>query len=98
MSSLNLEVVFSYKIGDQLPTAAIFPTLEPLFPGVDSFFAAERGFYSFAGVLGIRQPVMSSGRRICLRVQNTAAYTLPFCTGLVVSSVPNEVPDCLVSV
>ena len=97
LEPFNLNERFSYKLGDQLPNAAIFASQEELFAAADMIVGGERSFYPFAGVLNLRQPVMSSGRRITIRVHNFSVITLLFCTGIVISSVPNEVPDCLVS-
>ena len=97
LETFNLSIFAAYAIGDQLPSAAIWPTLEPLFQGVDRVIIPTGAFYAFTGVLNMKVPVMTSGRRICLRVQNSSTISLLCCSGLVISSVPNEVPDCLLS-
>lgn len=97
MVAMEWDVYFTYKLGDQTPTAANFGTLEPLFKGVDQRLGAELVFAAFNGVLGMRQNVNSQGRRICLSVFNSMEPGLVFTTGLVVSSVPKEIPEWLSS-
>lgn len=97
MALSTLAVHFNYKLGDQTPTAANFGAMEPLFKGIDYLIAGEKLLKPFSGVLSFRQPVVASGRRVCLAVENFETVLMPFTTGIVVSSVPNEVPDCLIS-
>ncbi len=88
-----LNIFFSFKLGDQLPTELTYGAMEPLFRGVNNIIIGERAFLPFSGVLHLRQPVQSSGRRICFRAYNAMAGSMNFQTGIVISSVPTEVPD-----
>ena len=97
MAIENWDMDFIYKLGDQLPTAANLAAMETLFKGVDFIQAAEKTLRPFSGVLRMRMPVASSGRRICLAARNNDTEYVTGHTGLVISSVPTEVPDCLFS-
>jgi len=97
MAVVPQDLQFTYKLGDQLPTAANLAAMEPLFKGVDYAIGGEKIILPFSGVLGLRKGVESSGRRVCLRVGNFTTDAAAFSTGIVVSSVPKEIPDWMIS-
>ncbi len=95
ISVLNQALDFNYKLSDQIPTAANLGAMESLFKGADYVVMRERILRPFSGVLHMRMPVASAGRRICLIVVNQTAEPLAFHTGIVISSVPTEIPEWL---
>ncbi len=90
-------------LGDQLPTTiAMMDALEPCFMGLGTQGAEPRKIQvknsqSWA-IRMLRQPIISMGRRLVGEVAAVGAETIYANVALVVSSIPTEVPDCLLSV
>lgn len=88
--------------GDQLPTdLATMNVLEPLIPGLgidgpEPRFIALPPPYSMIS-LPLRTPLKPSGRRLVLEVVSAVAATGRVQVICVVSSIPTEAPDWLVS-
>jgi len=87
-------------LGDQVPvSAAMMDRLEPLVPGLGAQGADPRAINP--GVDGglaftqLRVPVATSGRRLVLEVTGAAGKTPRVTVGIVVSSVPREIPEWL---
>lgn len=94
---------FRIVLGDILPaSAAEVDALEPLFPGLGIQGASPRLItclgYAENGIKTLRFPVMSKGRRLIIEVRRDAVGGGRMTVVIVVSSIPTEVPDCLVSV
>jgi len=93
---------FRLALGDQLPTnTAMMDLLEPLLPGLGLQGAEPRQF-SVGGSMGVhlvnlRKPLVSMGRRLVLEVVMGAGDVTDMKVDIVVSSMPTEVPDCLLS-
>ena len=90
-------------LGDQLPTAvAMFNELDPLFMGLGLQGAEPRPLELNGGeVLSfrmLRMPVAAAGRRLVIEGITGETITCRVFVGIVVSGVPKEVPDWLVSV
>lgn len=84
-------------LGDQLPTSvAMVTALEPLLPGLGVQGADPRAINP--GVDGgfdlnrIRIPIAASGRRLVLEVTGATGKTPLVTVGVIVSSVPKEIP------
>lgn len=93
----------SLALGDQMPADdAEFDALEPLFSDLGRRFEGRRVIDqgSFMSLLSIpmRMPIQAQGRRLVGRFAIAWAPAIPPAVILVVSSVPREVPDCLLSV
>ena len=89
-------------IGDQLPTtAAMMDALEPLFYGLGAQGAEPRTIGVRPGnefmSIDIRQPLNAMGRRLVLQVTSGLAKVTWVRVVVVVSSMPTEVPDWLLS-
>jgi len=89
-------------LGDQLPTAvAQMDALEPLFPGFGVQGADPRVFrVSWASNLRfmkLRKAFRPSGRRLIMEAYSTADKLPVVQAGIVISSIPTEVPDWLCS-
>jgi len=90
------------RLGDEIPaTWAQFLELERLFPRpavaaglVDCIYTS---WYTTSRFMSLRMPVQAQGRRIILGVEAGKANGVVFETTVVVSSIPREVPDCLLS-
>ncbi|GAI24009.1 unnamed protein product, partial [marine sediment metagenome] len=95
-------VEINLALGDVRPTTdAIFDGMEPLFRDIGTLVAGRRGFYTFRDArvtaLWLRRFVPTGGRRLVGRfVWDTANTSNPFVI-LVVSAIPKEVPDWLIS-
>lgn len=93
----------SLALGDVLPTTdAEFDALEPLFSDVGRRLAGRR-VVDLAGLglfvtIPMRLPVAAQGRRLVGRFQVVLEAVGPPAAILTVSSMPREVPDCLLSV
>lgn len=95
-------VIISLAIGDVLPTDdAQFDVYEPLFRDVGVITAGRRTIHIYRSpgmyAIPMRMPVEAMGRRLVGRFERasevlTGAYVI-----LTVSSIPKEVPDCLLS-
>lgn len=94
---------FKFALGDHEPAdVAAFDAFEPLFPGdfenVIVPAAMYIPHYQPAG-FECRMPVQVQGRRFAVQVFNGhATNILTFTAVFEVSSIPTEVPDCLLSV
>ncbi len=92
-----------FKLGDHLPTTlAEFDTLEDMFPEM-ACVAGYRSIMTKRGSSGLlwlpmRRMYQTSGRRIVAALGTTALTEAIGICALEISSVPREVPDCLLSV
>ena len=91
---------FGFRLGDQLPANdAEYLGMEDLFPFYD-FITEDRSSLwgsptTNLSVRRLKMPVRTLGRRLVVRFgSNATAYQQCF-AGIVVSSVPTEIPDCL---
>ena len=89
-------------LGDQLPAAvATFDALDPLFMGLGEQGAEPRTIRVEAdNVLHLdrlRMPVAAQGRRLVVEMTTDDGITASGMVAIVVSGVPKEVPDWLVS-
>ncbi len=100
--SFAIGMEFSFALGDLLPTTdAIFDGGELLFPGV----VAPSGRRSTFAVLTtasvrcecLRMPVATAGRRFIMRAVRTVGVAADSQAVITISSIPTEVPDCLLS-
>ncbi|MBA7681717.1 hypothetical protein ES703_90057 [subsurface metagenome] len=94
---------FRLALGDQLPTTvAMMDALEPLFYGLGRQGPEPRYIVAHVNyppiVYNLRLPVAAAGRRVILEARSNVEQALAFQVVLVVSSIPTEVPDCLLSV
>jgi len=91
-----------FRIGNQLPAnLAEFRQLEPLFGPVgeigivrSTFITGSMGDFR---VLGIKQKVEAGGRNLVMRMEQRSTTAGIIQAGIVVSSIPKEVPDWLIS-
>lgn len=96
-------VNISLALGDRLPANdAEYLALEQLFRDFGVRVAGYR-YYQVGGPDGfaripLRQLVLAQGRRLVGRFVRNSDIELQAIAGLVVSSIPTEVPDCLLSV
>jgi len=93
---------FRLAQGDQLPTTtAQMDALEPLLMGFGFQGAEPRtfGFDRDAAYMRIplRMPLSAGGRRLVLEVDGVTGSIAQVFVGVIVSSLPMEVPDCLLS-
>ncbi|GAH71756.1 unnamed protein product [marine sediment metagenome] len=93
----------SLSLGDQMPADdAEFDALEPLFSDLGRLFEGRRFIDQGGGgqVISIpmRVPIQAQGRRLVGRFQIVWGSVMPPSAVIVVSSIPREVPDCLLSV
>lgn len=89
-------------LGDQLPTAtAMMDGLEPLFAGLGVQGPEPRGFQvatmAVMHLNRLKMYVPAQGRRLVLESVTTTGHVLTVRVAVVVSAVPREVPDCLLS-
>jgi len=90
-------------LGDQLLTAtAEMNRLEPLFSGL-GVQGAEPRTLTVGGNMAyhlnrLKMFVPAQGRRLVLEVTTSTGVDIHVTAGIVVSAVPTEVPDCLLSV
>jgi len=93
-------VLMRLALGDQLPTSvAQMTALEPLFNGFGLQGLGPRTI-RFTGrrdytIRNLRMPVRTSGRRLVLENIPPPAETYMCSAGIVISSIPKEIPDCL---
>jgi len=92
-----------FKLGDHLPaTLAEFDALEDMFPEM-ACVAGYRSILANKGSNGLvwlpmRRMFQTSGRRIVVALGVTGISVDMGMCGIEISSVPREVPDCLLSV
>jgi len=92
-------VPFSLALGDNLPVGFNqFWEFENMFPEADEISQRMKLFRGNLYLTQLRKPYAAQGRRVVLRVEEVASASWPFSLGLVFSSIPKEVPDCLLSV
>ncbi|MBA7665265.1 hypothetical protein ES703_73335 [subsurface metagenome] len=89
-------------LGDQLPTTvAMMDALEPFIPGFGEQGMSPRSIrfpYNTSGnFVRLRQPIHTGGRRLVLECDANGTLHAGMMVGVVVSSIPTEVPDCLLS-
>jgi len=99
----DTRAVFRIALGDIVPAAlAQMTAYEPLFYGLGEDGAEPRNFqFKNDEVLALRQlklPVAPAGRRLICEFTNTGQYTSVMTCMIVVSSIPKDIPDCLISV
>jgi len=97
------EAEFDIRLGDVLPTTwAEFIGYERLFKGVRGLIAPGGLIYvtSMTSVnwQNFKMPVQAAGRRLVIGVDAGVAVGHAVQVTLTVSSIPREVPDCLLSV
>lgn len=91
-----------FALGDQLPTTtAMMDVLEPLFSGF-GLQGAEPRFLQVQTQLAfvisrLRMPIYARGRRLILEHRTGIGAIVNCNVGVVVSSMPTEVPDWLLS-
>lgn len=92
-----------FKLGDQLPaTLAAFDALEDMFPEMVCV-AGYRSVLTCTGYTGgtwlpMRRMFQTSGRRIVMALGMVGLSAGIVNAAILISSVPREVPDCLLSV
>lgn len=89
-------------LGSQLPlNAGMFDVLEPLFPGLGLQMPEPRLIYVAPGELvhltQLRMPVATAGRKMVVQCTAGPGQITSLIVAIVVSSVPREVPDWLIS-
>lgn len=94
---------YRLALGDILPTTvAEMDALEPLFMGLGVQGPDPRlipvTYFGSSHFNRIKMPVMAAGRRVVLEVRAVNVAPQSMQVVLTVSSIPMEVPDCLVSV
>lgn len=93
-----VRVLVSLKFGDQLPVVAgTWGVLEDVFAGLDVIGGGHIVFRLPCNLTKLRKLVYPQGRRFVARFEQTTVLTTDAQICLVVSSVPTEVPDCLLS-
>ncbi|GAI17089.1 unnamed protein product [marine sediment metagenome] len=90
------------KLGNRIPvSAAAFNALEDMFKNIGIFAAGvyviRLGANTPYQVSTMRQPINAQGRKMVLNILGTGAKTKQVRVSLVISSIPTEVPDWLVS-
>jgi len=89
-------------LGDILPTTtAIMDGLEPVFRGFGVQGPEPRDIiiarWGLPAMRVLKQPLLAAGRRFILEVTGEATKTPIVCFVFSISSMPTEVPDCLLS-
>ena len=89
-------------LGDQLPAAAaMMDGLEPLIAGLGETGAEPRHMYVFynlgSSLIQMREPKRFQGRRLVMEVAPSVEKFMWVRVMVVVSSIPKEVPDWLIS-
>ncbi len=94
---------FFVSLGDVEPTSsAEFNALERLFSGLT--MAGTRPGYMYVSnytpvdLVNLKYPVDGAGRRFVLEIEQGAATSRVAIQQFVISAIPTEVPDCLLSV
>lgn len=93
---------FRIALGDQLPTTeAQMDALEPLFPGTGQQGPEPRRMlmqlYTGTSMRQLKMPIQASGRRMIVEVTPVGAAEKPVVVKIIVSSLPTEVPNWLIS-
>ncbi|GAH67398.1 unnamed protein product, partial [marine sediment metagenome] len=90
-------------LGDRLPADSVeFATLEPLFHGMGEQGPEPRFLTVSAGLTfhlnRLKMYLPAQGRRMVMQVSAPADQIAVTMAAIVVSAIPTEVPDCLLSV
>jgi len=91
--------VAEFRLGQQIPAdLTAFRLLDPIigpagFTGIVRS-ALQCSSYGLLAAIDIRLPILSSGRKLVLRLEAIGAVALVIQAGIVISSIPNEVPEC----
>ena len=93
---------FRVALGMKLPAVVSeMNTLSPIFPGFGDVSYSPPRFYFYpttlAGRWDIKFPIISMSQNLIIEAQAVAAKNLRLTVALIVSSIPTEVPDWLVS-
>ena len=100
---MNVDNGIRIALGDQLPTSALqMDRLEPVFYGLGVQGPGPRhilveGYGNLIDV-PLRMPIRTAGRWLCCELGVGPATTEWVNCILTVSSIPREIPDCLISV
>lgn len=91
-----------FRLGDHIPlTDAAVDEFEMLFPSLEVSASLRSSILVPYGtgfsVRSLKLPVAAQGRRLCVRFTFVTGGAANVQAGIVVSSIPTEVPDCLVS-
>lgn len=102
MDGVTLGGTLRIALGDQLPVAvAMFDALDPLFMGLGMQGPEPRGLFLPPRALlhldKLRMPVAAQGRRMVVEGLTADSMIIKLLVAVVVSSVPTEVPDWLIS-
>ena len=102
-ATLTASSIISLALGDVLPTTdAQFYAYEPVFSSLGTYLAGNRIFGMQGGSGGLkipmRHPIRPQGRRLVGRFEIPGNYVGTQYAIIVISSLPKEVPDCLLSV
>jgi len=90
----NVQVV----LGDHLPIAAAeFNALEDVFPGAENYGGGQFIFRQPVNLTKLRKPIAAQGRRLIVSFTQTTTAMIDMLAAFVISSMPTEVPDCLLS-
>lgn len=100
--TFNHMVVVQLSLGDQLPANdAGFAQHEQMFPSLPLLAGNRNSFLATplhnSGVVRIRKPFRTAGRRVIARMIRLDGTPLGVGTVVTVSSIPTEAPDWLVS-
>lgn len=87
-----------FRLSDFLPTTeAEFNVLDPIFPYLTvwgGFISAVAGQYEGAYTLSeLRQIIRPQGRRLCVRFATTHDTPKKTQAGMIISSIPTEIPE-----
>ncbi len=97
IDGLHINTRVSFALGDQLPAnAGEFDALETMFPEFDEISGDARITRVPLHLVNLRKPYFTSGRRIVVSFEPGSIDALTNTVGLIVSSIPTEVPDWLV--
>jgi len=101
-TSNDNDSMFRLAYGDQLPTTvAEMDRLKPVIHGLGVEGHEPRhvyiGYQRDTGNLNLRLPVASTGRRLVLEAHTVAEKVMAITVAIIVSSMPKEVPDWLIS-
>lgn len=96
-------LVFKIALGDQpIAAAGLIEQLEPLFPGLGEQGPEPREIHYKGNKIirwnKLRMPVRTAGRRMVVEFTNTSEAAASGAVGVIVSSIPKDIPDCLISV
>ena len=94
----DLDFPIFLKLGDQEPTTdAIVTGMAELLPDSDEQTDNNRVYRPNLHLVNLRLPIDAQGRRVVVRVNCLEDRAMQLVIALVFSSIPTEVPDCLLS-